>query len=186
MISGLLRHDWSSGEDILSHWLIPGLILLIVAYGFGRGVKVYEAVTEGAKQGFDISIRIIPFLVAILVAIGMFRASGAMNMLTSALSPYTSWIGMPPETIPMALIRPLSGSGALGVMSDLLQQGPDSYEAFVASTMMGSTETTFYVLAIYFGSVSVTKMRHTVLAGISADIAGLVSASIWSSVFFRP
>lgn len=178
-LGAVVSRNWSSD------WLIPGLILLIVAYGIGRGVKVYEAVTEGAKQGFEIAIGIIPFLVAILVAIGMFRASGAMEMLTGVISPYTSWIGMPAETLPMALIRPLSGSGALGIMSDLLAQSPDSYPAFVASTMMGSTETTFYVLAVYFGSVGITKARHTVVAALTADLAGLLSACFWSSWFYN-
>jgi len=183
IISRLARQNWLE-EDILSHLLIPGLILLIIAYGVARGVKIYEAVTDGAKEGFQVAIAIIPFLVAILVAIGMFRASGAMDILTNFLGPYTNLIGMPPETLPMALIRPLSGSGALGVMTELLEQGPDSYPAFVASVMMGSTETTFYVLAVYFGSVGISNMRYAIAAGLLADVAGLLSACLWSRIFY--
>ena len=183
VISNLGRQNWLEG-DVLSHLLIPALILLIVAYGVAKGVKIYEAVTEGAKQGFDVAIGIIPFLVAILVAIGMFRASGAMDLLITVLSPYTNLIGMPAETLPMALIRPLSGSGALGIMTELLEQEPDSYPAFVASVMMGSTETTFYVLAVYFGSVGIINMRHAIIAGLLADLAGLWSACFWSGIFF--
>ena len=160
-----------------SYWLMPVLIFLIFSYGLARGVRIYEAVTEGARQGFDIAVRIIPFLVAILVAIRMFRASGAMELLTSVLNPITGLIGMPGEVLPMALVRPLSGSGAFGVMAELIEAAPDSYTAYVASTLMGSTETTFYVLAVYFGAVGVSRIRHALLAGLSADITGIVVAS---------
>jgi spore maturation protein SpmA len=170
-------------QDFISHWLMPILILLIITYGVGRGVKVYEAVTEGAKQGFDIAIRIIPFLVAILVAIGMFRASGAMEVVTNLLSPLTNLIGMPAEVLPMALLRPLSGGGAFGIMSELIERSPDSYTAFVASTMMGSTDTTFYVLAVYFGAVGITRIRHALTAGLLADATGILAACIFSSLF---
>ena len=161
-----------------SYWLMPVLIFLIFSYGLARGVRIYEAVTEGARQGFDIAVRIIPFLVAILVAIRMFRASGAMELLTSVLNPVTRLIGMPGEVLPMALVRPLSGSGAFGIMAELVEAAPDSYASFVASTLMGSTETTFYVLAVYFGAVGVSRIRHALLAGLSADITGIVVASL--------
>ncbi|MCJ8280267.1 MAG: spore maturation protein [Rivularia sp. ALOHA_DT_140] len=172
-------------QDFLSHWLMPALILLIIAYGVGRGVKVYEAVTEGAKQGFGIAISVIPSLVAILVAVGMFRASGAMDVIKNVLNPITSFIQLPPEVLPMALIRPLSGSGALGIMSDLVKEAPDSYSAFVASTMMGSTETTFYVLAVYFGAVGITNIRHALVAALLADATGLIAACFLSSIFWN-
>ncbi len=172
-------------EQLISFWLMPFLMLAIVCYGIGRGVLVYEAVTEGAKHGFDIAIKIIPFLVAILVAIGMFRASGAMDVLVSMLSPITTIIGMPADTLPMALVRPLSGSGAFGVMSSLVQISPDSYSAFVASVMQGSTETTFYVLAVYFGSVGITKIRHALVAALCADVAGIVAACLASAAFWH-
>ena len=163
---------------LASYWLMPVLIFLIFSYGLARGVRIYEAVTEGARQGFDIAVRIIPFLVAILVAIRMFRASGAMELLTSVLNPVTRLIGMPGEVLPMALVRPLSGSGAFGIMAELIEAAPDSYAAYVASTLMGSTETTFYVLAVYFGAVGVSRIRHALVAGISADITGVVVASL--------
>ena len=161
-----------------SYWLMPVLIFLIFSYGLARGVRIYEAVTEGARQGFDIAVRIIPFLVAILVAIRMFRASGAMELLTSVLNPVTRLMGMPGEVLPMALVRPLSGSGAFGIMAELIEAAPDSYSSYVASTLMGSTETTFYVLAVYFGAVGVSRIRHALLAGLSADITGVVVASL--------
>lgn len=172
-------------QDFLSHWLMPALILLIIAYGVGRGVKIYEAVTEGAKQGFGIAISVIPSLVAILVAIGMFRASGAMDVIANVLNPITSLIQLPAKVLPMALIRPLSGSGALGFMSDLVKEAPDSYSSFVASTMMGSTETTFYVLAVYFGAVGITNIRHALVAALLADATGLIAACFLSSIFFN-
>ena len=165
-------------DRLASYWLMPVLIFLIFSYGLARGVRIYEAVTEGARQGFDIAVRIIPFLVAILVAIRMFRASGAMELLTSVLNPVTRLIGMPGEVLPMALVRPLSGSGAFGIMAELIEAAPDSYTSYVASTLMGSTETTFYVLAVYFGAVGVSRIRHALLAGLSADITGMVVASL--------
>ena len=165
-------------DRFASYWLMPVLIFLIFSYGLARGVHIYEAVTEGARQGFDIAVRIIPFLVAILVAIRMFRASGAMELLTSVLNPVTRLIGMPGEVLPMALVRPLSGSGAFGIMAELVEAAPDSYAAYVASTLMGSTETTFYVLAVYFGAVGVSRIRHALLAGLCADVTGIVVASL--------
>ncbi|MEM9543923.1 MAG: nucleoside recognition domain-containing protein, partial [Cyanobacteria bacterium P01_E01_bin.42] len=187
IVYGAIRSDKLGdffNPDFISHWLMPILIFLIIIYGVGRGVKVYEAVTEGAKQGFDIAIRIIPFLVAILVAIGMFRASGAMETLSTLLSPLTNLIGMPPEVLPMALLRPLSGGGAFGIMSELVERSPDSYSAFLASTMMGSTETTFYVLAVYFGAVGITRIRHALVAGLLADATGLLAACLFASLFW--
>ncbi|MCB0322288.1 MAG: hypothetical protein KDD69_01910 [Bdellovibrionales bacterium] len=184
---GVADHGFAFFDsNFVSFWLMPALMLAIVLYGLGRGVKVYEAVTEGAKQGFDIAVRIIPFLVAILVAIGMFRASGAMELLTGWIAPLSHPIGMPPDTLPMALIRPLSGSGAFGIMSELIQREPDSYSAFVAMTMMGSTETTFYVLAVYFGAVGVTRLRHALVAALLADVTGIVCACLTSAFFWSP
>jgi spore maturation protein B len=163
----------------VSIFAIPILVLLIVVYGALKKVKVYEAFIEGAKEGFNVGVRIIPYLVAMIVAIGIFRAGGGMDILAMILSPVTSLIGMPAETIPMALMRPLSGSGALGVMSEIIKtHGADSLIGRMVSVMMGSGETTFYVLAVYFGSVSVSRTRHAVPAGIVADIAGIL-ASVW-------
>lgn len=171
---------------VLSYWLMPFLMFAILAFGFSRGVRVYEAVTEGAKQGFDIAVRIIPFLVTILVAVGMFRASGGMDALVALFSPVTNLVGMPAEVLPMAIVRPLSGSGAFGLMSAIVQEAPNSYEAFVASTVMGSTETTFYVLAVYFGAAGVFKIRHALVAALAADVAGILSASLVCQLFWNP
>ena len=163
----------------LSLLAIPGLALLIVVYGAVKKVKIYETFVEGAKEGFNVGVRIIPYLVAMLVAIGIFRASGAMEILASLLSPLTKLIGMPAEALPMAIIRPLSGSGALGVTSEIIKaHGPDSLIGRMVSVMMGSTETTFYVLAVYFGAVGITKTRQAVPAGIVADIAAVL-ISVW-------
>ena len=163
----------------VSDWAIPILAGGIVVFALSRRVQLYEAFIEGAKEGFNVGVRIIPYLVAILCAIAFFRASGALDLLTTILSPVTNLIGMPAEALPMALVRPLSGSGALGVMSDIITtHGPDSFIGRLVSTMMGSTETTFYVLAVYFGSVGVSKVRHALWAGLIADVAGLLSA-VW-------
>lgn len=163
----------------LSVVAIPAIILFIVIYGAIKKVKIYETFVEGAKEGFNVGVRIIPYLVAMLVAIGIFRASGAMDILSWLVSPITSLIGMPAEALPMAIMRPLSGSGALGVMSEIIKtHGADSLIGRMVSVMMGSGETTFYVLAVYFGSVGISKTRHAVPAGIIADIVGILM-SVW-------
>jgi len=163
----------------MSNWAIPLIAGAIVLIALIKRVKLYEAFVDGAKEGFNVGVRIIPYLVAILCAIAFFRASGALDLLTTLISPLTNFLGMPSKTLPMALVRPLSGSGALGIMSELIKtHGADSFIGRVASTMMGSTETTFYVLAVYFGSVGVTKVRHALWAGLIADVAGLLSA-VW-------
>ena len=165
--------------EVLSLLAIPLLVLVIVVHGAVKKVKIYEAFVEGAREGFNVGVRIIPYLVAMLVAIGIFRTGGAMDLLTVLLSPLTRWIGMPAETLPMALMRPLSGSGALGVMAETLKaEGPDSLIGRMVSVMMGSGETTFYVLAVYFGSVGITRTRQAVPAGIVADVVGILM-SVW-------
>ncbi|MBI2378363.1 MAG: spore maturation protein [Deltaproteobacteria bacterium] len=174
-------------KDVLSSWLLPVLMAMIVAVGLSRTVRVYESFVQGAKEGFDIAVMIIPYLVAILVGIGMFRASGLMELFIGTVEPITSLVGLPPELLPMAMIRPLSGSGAMGVMTDTMKTyGPDSLLGFTSSVMNGSTETTFYVLAVYFGSVGVRATRHTLYPCIAADLVGLLSAVYWSGVFFSP
>ena len=150
-----------------------------------KKVKVYESFVEGAKDGFDIALRIIPYLVAILVAIGMFRASGALELLLNSLSPILIYFGFPPENLPLALMRPLSGSGSLGLLTDLIEQyGPESLNAQIGPTMFGSTETTFYDLALYFGSVGIKKSRHALVAGLFADLVGIISAVFFCQLFF--
>ena len=158
----------------ISDWAVPILILAIPVYGWIRGVKVYEVFVDGAKEGFDVAIRIMPYLVAILVAIGMLRDVKAVDAFAALVGPFTDLISMPPEILPMALIRPLSGGGASGIMNSIfLEYGPDSYVGLMASVMMGSTETTFYVLAVYFGSVNIRKSRHALAAGLIADVVGI-------------
>lgn len=171
-------------HELLSTWLMPSIMLFIIVYGLINGVKIYEAVTEGAKQGFDIATRIIPYLVTILVSISVFRASGAMELLSKILDPITHYIGLPSTVLPMAIVRPLSGSGAFAIMTDLIKQNPDSYDSFVASTMMGCTETSFYILAVYCGAVGVSRVRHALHASLVADIAGIIAASLLCKSMF--
>lgn len=160
----------------VSSGIVPVLICGFLLFGYFKGIPVYETVTEGAKEGFKVAIRIIPFMVAIFVAIAMFRASGALNIIAALLSPLTTPIGLPTEALSMAFIRPLSGSGAFGLMSEIVEKDPNSFLANLVSTMQGSTETTFYVIAVYFGSINITNTRYTLLAALSADIVGLISA----------
>jgi spore maturation protein SpmB len=164
-------------RTILSYWTVPLLVAVIVLFGWARGVKVYDAFLDGAKDGFQVALRILPYLLAIVVAVGMFRASGCLDFLVRALSPLTSPLGLPAEAVPLAILRPLSGSGAYGVMSEIVAtHGPDSYLGFLASTMQGSTDTTFYILSVYFGAVGIKSTRHAVAAGLLTDAAGIAAA----------
>lgn len=163
----------------VSPWIIPGLMAFFLGFGFLRRVRVYEVFVEGAKEGFQVAVRIIPYLVAILVAVGMFRASGAMEAMVSLLGPLTEHVGLPAEALPMALMRPLSGSGAYGILASVINDptiGPDSYIGYLVSTFQGSTETTFYILAVYFGAVQVRRIRHTLAAALTADVTGIMAA----------
>jgi spore maturation protein B len=171
--------------NLVSILTIPLMILVFLIWGFAKKVKVYEVFVEGAKDGFNTAVRIIPYLVAMLFGIAIFRASGAMEVLTSVLSPVTNLIGMPAETLPMALLRPLSGSGSLGLMTELMKtHGPDSFIGVLVSTMYGSSETTFYVLAVYFGSVNIKNTRHAVPAGLIADLFGMLGAVFICRILF--
>ena len=172
-------------RGMLSYWMLPALVAIFVLYGWVRHVRVYESLVEGAKEGFQVALRIIPFLVAILVVIGMFRASGGLELLVSAIAPFTAFVGMPAEALPMALLRPLSGSGALGVAADAMtEHGPDSVIGYMVSTYQGSTETTFYTLAVYFGAIGVTTTRHTVPACLLADVTGILAATFIVNLMF--
>ena len=163
--------------DWLSILAIPIIIMIFLGYGYLKKVRVYEVFVEGAKEGFEVGVKIIPYLVAMLVAIAMFRASGAMDWLKVIMAPITGLINMDPELLPMALMRPLSGSGSLGVMTELMNKhGVDSLIGFTASTMFGSTETTFYVVAVYYGAVNIRNTRYSIPAGLAADTAGLIAA----------
>lgn len=165
--------------DAVSTWAIPLLLAGIPAWALAKGVKVYPAFLEGAKQGFETGVKIIPPLVAIVVALGMLRASGAMDLLATLLGPVTAKLGLPASVLPMVVIRPLSGGGALGVVGDVLRaEGPDSYAGRLVSVMAGSTETTFYVLAVYFGSVGISRYRQALPAGLIADLCGFAAAIV--------
>jgi len=169
----------------ISTWAIPFLLFVIPVLAIVKKVKVYEAFVDGAKDGFEVAVKIIPYLVAILVAIGMFRASGAMDLFVKLISPITNFIGMPAEALPAALMRPLSGSGTLGIATELMKQhGPDSFIGRLVSTFYGSTETTFYVVAVYFGAVGIKKTRHAVPAGLIGDLAGLLAALFICKIVF--
>lgn len=164
---------------------IPFLLSAIPLFAMLRRVKVYEEFVDGAKEGFDVAIRIIPYLVAMLVAVGMFRAAGGIDMLSQVLSPVLSAVGFPTDLLPMCLVRPLSGSGSLGFFTELVQRfGADSLIARTAGTIYGSTETTFYVLAVYFGSVAIKRTRHALLAGLTADLVSVVVAVTVCKIMF--
>ncbi len=163
--------------DLISVFVLPLLIVGFPLYGLFKKVAVYEEFVEGAKEGFKIAVNIIPYLVAILFAIGMFRASGAMDFLIEGLRPILGLIGVPPEVLPMMIVRPLTGSGSAAIVIDMINQfGEDSILVKIAATMFGSTETTFYVVAVYFGAVGVRKTRHAIPAGLTADIAAMFLA----------
>jgi len=164
---------------VISPWIIPLIMVGFLGFGVVRRVRVYEAFVDGAKEGFQVAVKIIPFLVAILVAVGMFRASGAMGIMVHWLGGFTGRFGLPAEALPMALMRPLSGSGAYGVMASIINDpaiGPDSYAGYLVTTLQGSTETTFYVLAVYYGAIQIRRIRHTLAAALTADLAGVIFA----------
>lgn len=170
---------------IMSFWMLPALIAGLVLFGWSRGVKVYESLVEGAKEGFQVAVKIIPYLVAIMVAIGIFRASGSLELLARGIGPLTNLIGMPAEALPVALVRPLSGSGALGVMTEIMNvHGPDSFIGYLVSTFNGSTDTTFYILAVYFGSVGIKRTRHALPACLTADVTGILAAVLIVNLLF--
>lgn len=171
----------------IAPWIVPGIMVGFLLFGWLRGVRIYEAFIAGAKDGFDVALRIMPYLVAILVAVGMLRSSGALDVIVHFLAIFTAPLGLPAEALPMALLRPLSGSGSYGVMSSILTNpdiGPDSYVGYLVSTIMGSSETTFYVLAVYFGAVQIRRIRHTLIAALVADVvAVMASVAICSYLF---
>jgi spore maturation protein SpmA/spore maturation protein SpmB len=173
---------------IVSPWILPLLMVGFLGFGLLRRVSIYEVFVEGAKDGFQVALRIIPFLVAILVAVGMLRASGALGAIVGGLGSVTGRFGLPAEALPMALMRPLSGSGAYGILASIINDpaiGPDSYTGYLVSTLQGSTETTFYVMAVYFGAVQVRRIRHSLAAALTADLAGVIFAVLACMFFLR-
>lgn len=168
-------------------WIVPGIIVGLLGLGVAKRVRIYEVFIEGARDGFQVAIRITPYLVAILVAVAMFRESGALDLLVTPLGRLTGPLGLPAEALPMALLRPLSGSGAYGILASIINDpaiGPDSYVGYLVSTIQGSTETTFYVLAVYFGAVGVRRLRHAVVAALAADAAGIAGAVVICSILY--
>jgi len=164
---------------------IPFLLSFFPLYAALRKVKVYEEFVEGAKEGFQVAVRIIPYLVAILVAVGMFRAAGGIEIISRALGPALDWLGLPADLLPIVLVRPLSGSATTGLFAELVKHwGPDSLISRTAGTILGSTETTFYVIAVYFGSVAVKRTRHAILAGLTADLTGVIASVIVCRLMF--
>jgi len=171
--------EFRAAATVVAVSAIPVVFVVIVAVGLAKGVRVYEVFVEGAKEGFETAVRIIPYLVAVLVAVGLVRSAGLLDLLSHALATPLAFLGVPPETLPMMLVRPLSGSGADGVMVELMKvHGADSLPATTAAVMSGAADTTFYILAVYFGSVGIEKVRHALWAGLIGDLVGLL-ASAW-------
>jgi spore maturation protein SpmA/spore maturation protein SpmB len=172
-------------RDVAEGWLLPLLIAGFLLIGVAGRVKVYDVLVEAGKEGLQVAVRIAPYLVAIMVAIAMFRASGALDLLIAGISPLTNLLQVPGEALPMALLRPLSGSGAFGVMTEILDtHGPDSFVGLLSSTLMGSTETTFYVLAVYLGAAGIRDARHILPACLGGDVAGFLGAVLACHVLF--
>ena len=163
--------------DMISAWLIPSLILVVLVWGIAKKIPVYETFIDGAKDGLKVSVDILPYLIAIIVAVSMLRASGFFEIAQQLLGGLLTWLKIPVDVLPVMFIRSLSGSAVLGLFSEIAHNfGPDSYVTKLTAIMVGSSETTFYVLAVYFGAVGVKKFRHALLAGILADIIGIVTA----------
>lgn len=171
--------------EVFGMWIVPLIVMGFIGWGWWKGVLVYETFIEGAREGFDTGVRIIPYLVGILGVVGMLRGSGAIDVFTGWVGPITERIGMPAEVLPMVLLRPLSGSGASGVMVSTMQEhGADSYIGYLVSTLQGSSETTFYVLAVYFGSVGIKRIRHAMIPGLVADLFGAIGAVVACQMYF--
>lgn len=171
--------------DIISLWTLPAIIILILTMGLFKKVPLYETFTDGAKDGFKVAVNIIPYLVAIIVAISMFRASGIIEMTGEALKPLLNHFNIPADTIPVMIVRSLSGSAALGVFSDIAHKlDPDDYATKLSAVMVGSSETTFYVLAVYFGAVGISKLRYALIVGLLADFIGILAAIAVCNLMF--
>lgn len=169
----------------LTVYSMPFIMISILVYGYLRGVKLYETFIEGAMDGLKVSIRILPYLITMLFAIAIFRESGILSIITDALSPALRLVGVPPEVLPLILMKPMSGSGALGITAEILKEyGPDSMVGRIASTMMGSTETILYTMAVYYGAVGIKKMRHTLSCALLAHITGVIVSCIICRMVF--
>lgn len=186
--SHLPKEQISSVSTFAANFILISIIILFIILALVKKVNVYDAFIEGAKEGFNIAIKIIPFLVAILVAIGIFRASGALDFIIAGIAHFFSWLGIDTRftgALPVALMKPLSGSGARGLMIDVMKtHGADSFVGRLSCTLQGTTDTTFYVLAVYFGSVGIKNTRYAVGCGLLADLAGFIAAILVAYLFF--
>ncbi|NLW40503.1 MAG: spore maturation protein [Tissierellia bacterium] len=171
--------------EIISLSIVPFMVLIILVHGYIKGIDLYNTFIEGAMEGFKTAIKIMPYLIAIFIAIGIFRASTALDIFTSLLEPIIGLVGIPKEVLPLVIIRPLSGSGALGVVRDIIANyGPDSYPGVIASIMMGSSETIFYTLSIYFGSIGVKDYKHTLKAALLAYVISIFTTILICNYFY--
>ena len=171
--------------NLISLWILPVIIVGIMTIGIYKKVPVYEEFITGAKGGFKIAVNIIPYLVAIIVAISMLRASGAIELTAQLLAPILEFCHIPADVLPLTIVRSLSGSATLGIFSDIANHlNPDSYAVKLAAIMVGSSETTFYVLSVYFGAINIKKFRYAMFVGIMADIVGIISAILVCQMMF--
>jgi len=180
-----LVREFITAVQSVSRLTIPMLITAVLVWAAFKGVPVYEEFVTGASEGITVALRILPFLLAMFIALGVLRASGMLESITSAISPALRTIGVPPEVVPLAVVRPLSGSGSLGILADILATyGPDSMIGRIASTMQGSADTTFYIVTVYFGAVGIRKVRHSILAGLIADFVGFIASVVICKLVF--
>ena len=171
----------------MSAYLVPGIIAFVAVFGCARRVDVYDSLVQGAGDGLRVMVRIVPAMIGLLTAVSMLRASGALELAAQALSPLLTALGIPPETMALLLVRPISGSAALGVGAELISAyGPDSMVGRTAAVMLGSTETTFYTIAVYFGAAGIARTRYAVPAALCADLAGFMAASWAVRLLFPP
>lgn len=169
----------------LTKYAIPLIFIIILSVGLLKKVKVYDCFLEGAAEGIDVTIKLLPTLVGVMTAVGVFRASGALDYIIFILKPFAELLRIPAETMPLAILRPFSGSASLALVADIFKiYGPDSYIGRVAATMMGSTETTFYTLAVYFGSVGIKNIRYSLAAALIADAVGIVASALICVIVF--
>lgn len=171
--------------DLVSLWTLPAIILIILTWAMIKKIPIYEMFIEGAKDGVKVSINIIPYIVAIIVAISMLRASGAIDIMAKSMSGFLNIFKVPVDVLPLAIVRALSGSAALGIFSDIAKHnGTEAYATKLGAVMLGSSETTFYVLAVYFGAVGIKKYRFALITGLFADVVGIIASILISRLFF--
>lgn len=171
---------------VVGEWVVPVLCAIIVGWGALQGVDVFDEFVEGAKQGLQTCVRLFPFLLAMVLAVGCLRSSGFLSAFTTIIGGATELVGIPREVVPLAMLRPISGSGAMAITADLLEShGPDSFIGLLASTIQGSTDTTLYIITVYFGSVGIKRLRHSLATGLIADLAGALAAIVICTLLFR-